>query len=98
MAIVRKVGRQLLATRSVHLDIHPRPANLSESREVLRVLQGFGAIDIYKTLAVRNSPSPTSLKTQALTPAYLTHSTSGPSRRLIPPSRYTETQKQRRKR
>ncbi|KAF2812970.1 uncharacterized protein BDZ99DRAFT_246898 [Mytilinidion resinicola] len=50
MAIVRKAGRHLLTTRSVHLDIHPRPANLSESREVFRVLQGFGEVDVYKTL------------------------------------------------
>ncbi|KAF2493966.1 hypothetical protein BU16DRAFT_590803 [Lophium mytilinum] len=50
MALLRKAGRHLLTTRSVHLDIHPRPADLGESREVLRVLQGFGEVDIYKTL------------------------------------------------
>ncbi|KAJ4349072.1 hypothetical protein N0V95_004897 [Ascochyta clinopodiicola] len=39
-----------LPSRSVHLRIVPRPANLSESREILRVLQRFGDISTYKHL------------------------------------------------
>ncbi|KZM20257.1 uncharacterized protein EKO05_0003657 [Ascochyta rabiei] len=39
-----------LPSRSVHLRIVPRPANLSESREMLRVLQRFGDISTYKHL------------------------------------------------
>ncbi|KAF9691946.1 hypothetical protein EKO04_009918 [Ascochyta lentis] len=39
-----------LPSRSVHLRIVPRPANLSESREILRVLQRFGDVSTYKHL------------------------------------------------
>ncbi|KAL1601272.1 hypothetical protein SLS59_005426 [Nothophoma quercina] len=39
-----------LPSRSVHLRIVPRPANLSESREIFRVLQRFGEINTYKHL------------------------------------------------
>ncbi|KAH6643212.1 hypothetical protein C7974DRAFT_448286 [Boeremia exigua] len=39
-----------LPARSVHLRIMPRPANLSESREIFRVLQRFGEMDTYKYL------------------------------------------------
>lgn len=42
-----------LPSRSVHLRIVPRPANLSESREIFRVLQRFGEINTYKHLRVR---------------------------------------------
>jgi len=44
--------RRALAPRSIHLRIVPRPANLSESREILRVLQRFGEISIFKYLRV----------------------------------------------
>lgn len=53
-----------LSSRSVHLRIAPRPANLSESREILRVLQRFGDINTYKHLRVRQ---PTQLQHSALT-------------------------------
>lgn len=39
--------------RAVHVKIHPRPRNLSESREVLRVLQQYGEVVMYKHLRVR---------------------------------------------
>ncbi|KAH7357572.1 hypothetical protein BKA66DRAFT_427708 [Pyrenochaeta sp. MPI-SDFR-AT-0127] len=42
--------RRALAPRAVHLRIVPRPANLSESREIFRVLQRFGEISTYKHL------------------------------------------------
>ncbi|KAF2128207.1 hypothetical protein P153DRAFT_432568 [Dothidotthia symphoricarpi CBS 119687] len=42
--------RKFLPARSVHLRIIPRPANLSESREIFRVLQRFGEISMYKSL------------------------------------------------
>ncbi|KAF2017649.1 hypothetical protein BU24DRAFT_346093 [Aaosphaeria arxii CBS 175.79] len=48
--LARRASTQLLASRSVHLRIQPRPANLSESREILRVLQRFGEISTYKYL------------------------------------------------
>ena len=37
---------------AVHVKIHPRPRNLSESREVLRVLQQYGEVAMYKHLKV----------------------------------------------
>ncbi|CAN9380383.1 unnamed protein product [Alternaria alternata] len=43
-------ARRALALRSIHLRIVPRPANLSESREIFRVLQGFGEISTYQSL------------------------------------------------
>ena len=49
--------RRALAPRSVHLRIVPRPANLSESREIFRVLQRFGEISTYKYLRVRVPPA-----------------------------------------
>ncbi|CAA9966837.1 hypothetical protein PTMSG1_10196 [Pyrenophora teres f. maculata] len=42
--------RRALAPRSVHLRIVPRPTNLSESREIFRVLQRFGEISTFKYL------------------------------------------------
>ncbi|KAF2623053.1 hypothetical protein BU25DRAFT_350978 [Macroventuria anomochaeta] len=48
MSIRRAAGH--LPSRSVHLRIVPRPANLSESREIFRVLQRFGEINTYKHL------------------------------------------------
>ncbi|KAH7112450.1 hypothetical protein B0J11DRAFT_184105 [Dendryphion nanum] len=50
MSFARRAASQLLSSRSVHLRIQPRPANLSESREILRVLQGFGELSTYKYL------------------------------------------------
>ncbi|KAJ4337731.1 hypothetical protein N0V87_004479 [Didymella glomerata] len=46
---VRRVAAHL-PSRSVHVRIVPRPANLSESREIFRVLQRFGEINTYKHL------------------------------------------------
>lgn len=39
-----------LPQRSVHLRIVPRPANLSESREMFRLLQRFGELNTYYSL------------------------------------------------
>ncbi|TKA81721.1 hypothetical protein B0A49_00610 [Cryomyces minteri] len=44
-----EASRQL-ATTAVHLKIHPRPANISESRQILRVLQRFGDVVMFKNL------------------------------------------------
>jgi len=40
------------AGRAVHIKIHPRPLNLSESRQVLRTLEEYGEITMYKHLKV----------------------------------------------
>jgi hypothetical protein len=47
---VRRAASQLLPSRSIHLKIVPRPANLSESREIYRVLSRFGELSMYKSL------------------------------------------------
>lgn len=39
-----------LPQRAVHLRIVPRPANLSESREIFRLLQRFGELNTYYSL------------------------------------------------
>ena len=39
-----------LPQRSVHLRIVPRPANLSESREIFRLLRRFGELNTYYSL------------------------------------------------
>ena len=46
-AYARTIGR------AVHVKIYPRPRNLGESREVLRVLQQYGDVVMYKHLKVR---------------------------------------------
>lgn len=38
------------AARAVHLKVYPRPASLSESRELLSVLQQFGEVTMFKSL------------------------------------------------
>ncbi|KAF2476063.1 uncharacterized protein BDR25DRAFT_310464 [Lindgomyces ingoldianus] len=50
MSVSWRATSQLLASRSVHIRIQPRPANLSESREVFRVMQRFGELSTYKYL------------------------------------------------
>lgn len=49
---VRRASTELLSQRFLHLHIIPRPANLSESREIYRVLQRFGDISKYYHLRV----------------------------------------------
>ncbi|KAL6713965.1 hypothetical protein ACLMJK_008459 [Lecanora helva] len=38
------------ADRAVHVKIHPQPQNVAESREVLRVLQRYGEVIVYRHL------------------------------------------------
>lgn len=38
--------------RAVHVKIYPRPRDLAESRGVLRVLQQYGDVVMYKNLKV----------------------------------------------
>jgi hypothetical protein len=38
--------------RAVHIKIHPRPRTITESREVLRVLERYGEVLMYKSLKV----------------------------------------------
>lgn len=48
-AITRLQG---VVKEAVHVKIHPRPRNLAESREVLRILQQYGEVTMYKHLKV----------------------------------------------
>lgn len=41
-----------VAGRAVHIKIHPRPRNITESREILRVLQSYGEVMMFKNLKV----------------------------------------------
>lgn len=36
----------------MHIKIHPRPRNLGESRQILRILERFGEVVMYKNLRV----------------------------------------------
>ncbi|KAI9705948.1 MAG: hypothetical protein M1836_005354 [Candelina mexicana] len=48
-----------LAGRAVHIKVHPRPRNLDESREVLRVLEKYGKVVMFKNLRHEfQTPSP----------------------------------------
>lgn len=47
-AYARTIGR------AVHVKIYPQPRNLAESTEVLRVLQQYGEVVMYKQLKVRS--------------------------------------------
>ncbi len=38
--------------RSVHLKIHPVPQTFAARREVLRVIERFGAVEMFKSLKV----------------------------------------------
>ncbi|OCL12234.1 hypothetical protein AOQ84DRAFT_360801 [Glonium stellatum] len=50
MAAARAAVSKLLASKTIHVQIQPKPANLAENREILRVLQRFGDIVIFKHL------------------------------------------------
>ncbi|KAF2450558.1 hypothetical protein P171DRAFT_439184 [Karstenula rhodostoma CBS 690.94] len=58
---VRRASTEALSQRFLHLRISPRPANLSESREILRVLQRFGEVSKYYHMQFEyHSPVPNS--------------------------------------
>ena len=41
-----------LSSGAVHIRVYPRPRNLAESREILRMLEGYGEVVMYKHLKV----------------------------------------------
>jgi hypothetical protein len=45
--------------RAVHLRITPRPSNISESREILRLVSQFGEVEYYKSLKYDTLSHPT---------------------------------------
>lgn len=88
--------RRALAPRSIHIRIVPRPANLSESREIYRVLQKFGELDTFKYLRVRPSrpilPAPGTMSCSAKKPHLTPTSTNikTPQTMLLLPSTATK--------
>lgn len=50
--------REGIASGAVHIRVYPRPRNLAESREILRVLEGYGEVVMYKHLKVSISQPP----------------------------------------
>ncbi|KAI9719317.1 MAG: hypothetical protein M1812_003647 [Candelaria pacifica] len=48
-AAVALTGTQV-AGRAVHIKVHPRPRNLDECREILRVLERYGEVVMFKNL------------------------------------------------
>ncbi|MCJ1396544.1 hypothetical protein MMC18_009435 [Xylographa bjoerkii] len=50
-----------LVGRAVHIKIHPRPRTVQESREVLRVLEQYGEVTMFKNLKYEpHAPAPNS--------------------------------------
>jgi hypothetical protein len=41
-----------IASKALAINIFPTPANLAESREILRVLQSYGEVTTYKAFKV----------------------------------------------
>ncbi|KAF2091033.1 hypothetical protein K490DRAFT_53954 [Saccharata proteae CBS 121410] len=48
--LISRVAAVAGATKFVHLTIHPRPSSMAESREVLRLLQQFGEVVMFRNL------------------------------------------------
>lgn len=48
-----------LTNRAVHLRITPRPSNLGESREILRLISAFGEVEYFKNLKYDALSAPT---------------------------------------
>lgn len=49
-----------IAGRAMHLHIAPRPSNLGESREIMRLMSQFGDIEYYKNLKYEETSQPRS--------------------------------------
>lgn len=52
-----------LANRSLHMVITPRPANLAESREILRLISHFGEVEMFKSLKYESLSAPNTVLT-----------------------------------
>lgn len=52
--VLSPLGRKLetVANRSLFVRVHPRPSNLGERRAVLRAIQKYGDVEVFKKLAV----------------------------------------------
>lgn len=53
MAHHLKQAASAVGKRSLFIRVDPAPANLSERRAVLRAIQKYGEIEMFKQLAVR---------------------------------------------
>lgn len=52
---VSSVAARALAARSVHVKLYPTPRSFPERREVLRVLERFGEVSMFRSLKVRSA-------------------------------------------
>lgn len=52
---ISSITHQGYANSGVHIRVYPRPRNLAESREILRLLGKYGEVVMYKHLKVRLS-------------------------------------------
>jgi hypothetical protein len=60
MAASLRTGINLgsFATRAVHLKIQPQPKTIADSRDILRFLQKYGDVVMFKSLRVSTNPLP----------------------------------------
>ena len=42
-----------IAGRAIHVKFNPRPHNLSESTDILKILERYGQVDYFRQLQVR---------------------------------------------
>lgn len=50
-----------IGARAVHLRLVPRPEGMAESREILRLLQGHGKVEMFKNLKYDAVPTPNTM-------------------------------------
>lgn len=55
--VTSPLGKKLeaVSTRSLFVRVYPRPNNLGERRAVLRALQKYAPVEVFKKLAVRTN-------------------------------------------
>jgi hypothetical protein len=53
MAAAAAAAARNLASRTIHIKIHPTARSFPERREVLRVIERFGEVEMFKSLKVR---------------------------------------------
>lgn len=65
-AISKALQAANIAARAIHVKIHPTARTIAERREVLRVLEGFGEVEMFKSLKVCLASSLSSLPTSGV--------------------------------
>jgi len=68
MAAVKPVvAAGSIASRAVHLKITPAPRNIRESREILKLVKGYGDLTMFKNMRVRNMITASQLHAKQMT-------------------------------